>query len=255
MYYEEHGAGEPLLLIRGLGRSLRYWEPALPSFARHFKTIVFDNRGVGRTQAPLGFYSTQQMAADTAALLEALGLDRAHVFGISLGGMIAQELALRHRPRVRRLILAATRAGGTRSTPTPRSTIARLARATAAPSHESNRIHAELTLSAAYLADHPEIVGKWCDWAAADPNKKRGRVGQVAAAASHDAWDRLPHLKAQTLVVTGDQDLMIPAVNSEQLADLIPGARLRTLRGAAHDLSTERPEELSNLVRDFLERA
>lgn len=255
MYYEEHGEGEPLVLIRGLGRSIRYWEPALPAFCAHFRTIVFDNRGVGRTDSPFGLYSTQQMAGDTAALMQAIGLERAHVFGISLGGMIAQELALRHRSRVRRLVLAATRPGGSVSLPTPRSTVRRLARAATLPLSRANQVHAELTLSPSFVRENDWIVPKWDAWAQADPNKKRGRVGQVAAATGHDAWERLPHLKAQTLVVTGDLDLMIPKENSSLLAERIPGARLRTLRGAAHDLSTERPEELADLVADFLERA
>jgi 3-oxoadipate enol-lactonase len=255
MYYEEHGSGEPLLLIRGLGRSCRYWEPALPAFSSHFRTIVFDNRGVGRTDSPLGLYTTQQMAADAAGLLAAIGLERAHVYGVSLGGMIAQEFALRHRARVRRLVLASTRSGGRHSLPTPKSSLAQLARGATLPLNEANQIQAELTLTADFVAANPQIVESWNRWAAADPNRKRGQIGQVSAATRHDAWDRLPHLKPQTLVVTGDLDLMIPAENSDLLAGRIPDARLRILRGGAHDLSTERPEDLVDLVRDFLERA
>ena len=108
LYYEEHGAGDPLLLVMGLGADSTAWMFQVPDFARHYRTIVFDNRGVGRSAKPPGPYSIAQMADDTAGLLDTSGVERCHVVGVSMGGMIAQELALRHPARVRGLVLACT---------------------------------------------------------------------------------------------------------------------------------------------------
>src|SRR4029077_21119 len=108
MYYEEHGSGDPLLLVMGLAADSTAWMFQLPDFARHYRTIVFDNRGVGRSSKPAGPYTIHQMADDAAGLLDALDVRRAHVVGVSMGGMIAQELALRHPARVRGLVLGCT---------------------------------------------------------------------------------------------------------------------------------------------------
>src|SRR5712691_9994017 len=112
IYWEEHGSGDPLLLIMGLGASLEAWDRIAPTLATRYRTILFDNRGVGRSDVPSGPYSLEMMADDAAAVLDAAGVEAAHVFGASMGGMIAQELALRHRARVRRLILGCTSCGG-----------------------------------------------------------------------------------------------------------------------------------------------
>ena len=112
LYWEEHGAGDPLLLIMGLGASLEAWDRIAPALAKKYRTILFDNRGVGRSDVPPGPYSLETMADDAAAVLDAADVPSAHVMGISMGGMIAQELALRHPRRVRKLILGCTSCGG-----------------------------------------------------------------------------------------------------------------------------------------------
>src|SRR5580658_10137848 len=117
IFWEEAGAGEPLLLIMGLGYSHEMWHRTLPVVSAHYRTILFDNRGVGKSDVPQGAYSVAQMAADAAAVLDAAGIARAHVFGISMGGMIAQEFALNYPERVNRLVLGCTACGGPHSIP------------------------------------------------------------------------------------------------------------------------------------------
>src|ERR1044072_1532546 len=131
LYWETHGTGDPLLLIMGLGVTLEGWNRLGPALAQHYQTILFDNRGTGRSDTPPGPYSIPDMAADAAAVLDAAAIDRAHVFGISMGGMIAQEFALRYPDRVRSLILGCTACGGRDSVPAQPDVVAALgARAT-----------------------------------------------------------------------------------------------------------------------------
>jgi 3-oxoadipate enol-lactonase len=254
MYYEVHGRGEPLLLIRGFTRSLRFWGPFLEEMARGWRVIVFDNRGVGRSDAPLGPYTIRQMAGDARALLDHLQIERAQVFGVSMGGMIAQELALLHRERVGRLVLGATTPGGRHAARVPPEQIWRAARAMTLPPREAVSMSAQMTLSAGFLASHPEIVDTWAALLAQDPQRRRGFLGQAAAVLRHDTWDRLPHLRAPTLVLVGDQDALVPPANAELLAARIPEARLRVLKGVGHDLTTEAAQKCQLLVSDFLER-
>src|SRR5512140_3823371 len=120
IYWEEHGTGDPLLLIMGLGATLEWWRRLMPALTPRYRTIVYDNRGVGRSDVPPGPYAIPQMADDGAAVMEAAGIASAHVFGASMGGMIAQELALNHAARVRSLILGCTACGGTQVVPASR---------------------------------------------------------------------------------------------------------------------------------------
>ena len=123
IHYEEYGAGEPLLLIAGLGANVCDWAPQIPTLTQHYRVIAFDNRGAGRSDKPDGTYTISQLASDTAGLMNALGIDSAHVLGHSMGGFVAQELALSHPQRLRSLVLSAATCGGTRSVPPPPSSM------------------------------------------------------------------------------------------------------------------------------------
>ena len=250
LYFELGGPehAPPLVLIRGLGRSSSYWLEFRRILERERRVLVLDNRGVGRSDAPSLPWATSDMADDVALVLRASGVERADVFGISLGGMIAQELALRHPHRVDRLVLACTTPGGRPARPTPRLAALMLARAAVKPIEESLRATAPLVLSDEALARRPELVDIWIAIATSEPRSRRGFIGQLLAAARHDAWDRLPFVESETLVVTGDADRLIPHENSALLAERIPRASLRTLRGAGHDFPTERPDETARLV-------
>lgn len=256
LYYEVHGDAQstPLLLIRGFTRSLRFWGELTERLAERRRVVVFDNRGVGRSDAPLGSYSVPQMAHDAAALLDHLGMERAHVFGMSMGGMIAQELALLHRDRVARLILGASSPGGRQAARLPKEQIMKLARSITLPRRQAVELSARMTLSARYLERHPEVIDTWEGYLSQDRPRKRGMLGQAAAVLRHDCWERLPHLRAQTLVLVGDADALVPPQNSHLLAERIPQAKLRILKGAGHDLTTEAPSKCALYILDFLER-
>lgn len=250
IYYEVSGpiGAPPIVLIRGLARSSSYWLEMRAMLERERRVLVLDNRGVGRSDTPSRPWATADMADDVALVLRASGIERAHVFGISLGGMIAQELALRHPHRVDRLVLACTTPGGHAAFRTPAKAALALVRAAAMPLADGIRSTARFVLSEEALARRPEIVDVWVAIAESEPRSRAGLVFQLLAAARHDAWDRLPFLRHDTLVVTGDADRLIPSENSMLLAKRIPRARLHTLRGAGHDFPTERPEETARLV-------
>jgi pimeloyl-ACP methyl ester carboxylesterase len=194
------------------------------------------------------------MACDALALLDHLGLERAHVFGMSMGGMIAQELALLHQERVARLVLGASSAGGRQSARLPKAQIMKLARSITLPRRQAVELSAQMTLSSRYLDKHPEVIDTWEGYLAQDQQRRRGMLGQAAAVLRHDCWARLPHLRAQTLVLVGDADTLVPPQNSHILAERIPSSRLRILKGVGHDLTTEAPSKCALYILDFLER-
>lgn len=252
LYYELSGVphAPPLVLIRGLARSSSYWLEVRQLLERERRVLVLDNRGVGRSDTPSLPWGTDDMADDVALVLRASGVERADVFGISLGGMIAQELALRHPHRVARLVLACTTPGGRKARPTPRRAALALARAAVMPFEAGVRATARLVLSDEALARRPELVDVWVAIAASEPRSRAGFIGQLLAAARHDTWERLRFIEHETLMVTGDADRLIPMENSALLAERIPRASLRTMRGAGHDFPTERPDETARLILD-----
>jgi pimeloyl-ACP methyl ester carboxylesterase len=237
-----------LVMIRGLARSASYWEPLVTRLAPHLCLLLFDNRGTGRSDATWGRYTTQQIAADTARVMDAAGVRRAHVFGMSLGGMIAQELALAHGERVDRLILGCTTPGGPRARPS--SVEARLGMLEAAFGRPE-RFFRMLVSDASWRA-HPEIRRRWLEITRSERAPLRGLLGQLAAALRHDAGDRLAHIKSPTLVITGDDDIVIPPENSRLLAAAIPNATLTMLSGARHDFATDSPDDTARAILSFL---
>ncbi len=264
LYYEEHGTGEPLLLIMGLAADSMAWMFQLPAFAERYRTIVFDNRGVGRSGKPKGPYTIAAMADDTAGLLKAIGVDRAHVVGVSMGGMIAQELALRHPERVRGLVLACTfpeadedvkrnretslaQLGGTIG----RDGVATLNLAAVDPMMIFSTLLPRVfspTFIQNQLASLMQLFGGALQWGFS----VEAIMAQVEAVMSHNSTERLRDIKAPTLVITGDADLLIPPANSDVIADEIPGARLVKVPGGTHGFNFETPELFNREVLNFL---
>ena len=264
LYYEETGSGDPLLLIMGLATDCTAWLFQVPDFADQYRTISFDNRGVGRSAKPAGSYTIHRMADDAAAILDTLEIECAHVVGVSMGGMIAQELALRHPQRVRGLVLACTY-------PEPDEDVERQREfgiqqfggsVTAAG---ETRIDVS-TLDPMMFLQH--LLPRVFNQSFIDKELPRimqlfsgalqwgfsmeAILGQIDAVMGHRTTDRLHGITAPTLVITGDADLLIPPANSDILARNIPGAKLVKVPGGSHAFNFETPEIFNREVLDFL---
>jgi pimeloyl-ACP methyl ester carboxylesterase len=250
VYYEIRGrAGPPIVMVRGFASSIRSWNGVDHDLAADHVTVALDNRGIGRSSSPSGTYSVAVMAEDVLAVLNDAGVDSAHVMGTSLGGMIAQELALRHPRRVRSLTLAATTAGKKRGmTLRPKSVLV-IAAASLMPAPLRSRLTALATLSAAARRTRPALVDYRTGVLRRNPTPLCGLIGQAFAIFGHRAGERLARINVPTLVIHGDADNLIDHQHAEHLAELIPTAQLESWRGVGHDLATEAPARLADSVR------
>ena len=251
--WERHGAGEPLLLIHGLGYARWGWEPVLPGLTERFDVIFFDNRGIGESDAPPGPYTVAEMADDAVQVLDEAGIERAHVVGTSLGGMIAQELALSHPERVDRLVLACTTPGGARAYPMPQQTLGLLAQAATLEPAVALRRFVENALAARTVEEHPEIVERILEHRLATAQDPIAWAAQAAAGAAFDAYDRLGGLTAPTLVQSGTEDVVVDPRNSFLLTELVPDCDDAHFPGCGHLFFWEEPEGFVHSVTSFLE--
>lgn len=249
--YELLGDGPPLLLIQGLGYGGRGWGPVLEPLAEHFTVIVFDNRGFGASDAPAGPYSVRELAEDARAVLDAAGFEGApaHVVGASLGGMVAQELALAYPERVDRLVLACTTPGGDAAFPMPARTVSLMLEAPAMPPEVALR---RFAVNAVGPGGSEELVERIVAYRTSNPPDPAGWQSQAAAGAMHDALDRLEGIEAPTLVIHGTEDAVVDPRNADLLAERIPGARVERLPGCGHLPFWEEPEMFASLIREFL---
>ena len=250
-HFLQRGEGEPLLLIMGMsGNHLHWGEPFLELLERDFAVTVYDNRGVGKSARMVEPFTIADLADDAAGLLDALGLESAHVLGISMGGMIAQELALRHPERIRTLTLGCTYCGGQGSALTSQDVWQRLADGMMSGDRErALRTGYEANVSRAY-ADQEGTYETWREVMSQMPAAVKVIMAQVQAIGGHDTSERLKDVAAPTLVVHGDEDEMLPVANGRMVAERIPGARLEILEGVGHMFFWEQPERSAQLVRE-----
>ncbi len=242
--------GPPILLIRGLSRSSSYWLGLRPLLEKDHRVVVLDNRGVGQSSAVRPGFTVQDMADDCAAVLRQIGA--CHVFGISLGGMVAQHLALRHPAFVRTLTLAATTFGGRERKPVPPWVIASFLRTATMSTEQMMRFTAPITLDPDFVRARPDVVDAWVKIALGEPRNGWALLGQLLAAARHDASKDVSSLKMPVMIVVGDRDRLIPPENSTQLHQRIPGSEMVTLPGLAHDFPTEAPEKVADVIASFV---
>jgi len=250
IYYEIHGTGpQTLTLIRGLGADLRTWFPQVPEFSKHFQTIVFDNRGAGRTDKPDGPYSTEQMAEDVNGLLDALSIRRTAMLGVSMGGMIAQEFAIQHPEKLSCLILGCTSFGGPESIPPPKEIWKALL---AGPADEQTRmLQQQAMFSDDTIANNRGVIEEYLAARSQFPIPPHALALQADAIVKHDAANSVAKIKTPTLVMTGKDDRLIPPENSRLIAARIPGAILAELPGG-HLFMCEHPSDFNRAVIEFV---
>lgn len=256
IYHETHGTGKALVLISGIGYPLWQWRRMVPYLAAHFQVITFDNRGVGMTDKPAGPYSAQMLAADTAGLLDSLKIEKAAIMGHSMGGFIAQAMALDFPERVSELILCATNFGGPNHVPVTPEAMAVLSDVTSDP---LTRFTNGLKVSTApgWADAHPDIVKEWVEWRVANPLDVAAYQAQLAiglALTSEEATfeHKLPQISVPTLIIFGAHDKVVPPENAELLAKQIRGSQIAIIPVAGHFFPIEVPEAASQFIIDFL---
>ncbi len=255
IFYETHGAGKPLVLISGLGYALWQWHRMVPFLVEHFQVITFDNRGVGQSDKPAGPYSAQMLAADTAGLLDALGIKKAIVMGHSMGGFIAQAMALDFPQKVEKLILCSTNFGGPHHIPVTAEAMKVLSDVT---SDALTRFKNGLVVSTApgWAEKNPEMIEKWIKWRVANPIDPAPYQAQLAIglalmpeAAAFET--KLPRLNVPTLILFGAHDKVVPPANASLLAEKIAGSKAVIFPDAGHFFPIEIPEAASRVVIEF----
>jgi 3-oxoadipate enol-lactonase len=250
--YDVRGRGSPLLLIQGVGVGRWGWEPVANRLARRFQVITIDNRGIGASDAPPGHYSTRMMADDILAVLDDAGVQHASVLGTSLGGMIAQELALAHPERVDKLVLVATIPGGPRSRPMPLPTTYLFAWAPLMTSRAKLHQFVHTTLGPMTLRRRPKVARRLTARKLAHPQSESAWRAQTEAGMLFNPLGRQRRITQPTLVVQGTADQVVNPDNAGMLAGLVPNARVELFDGAGHLLYWEQPQRFVRAVTDFL---
>ena len=254
VYYEIHGKGDPLVLIMGLRRNAEWWYCQIPALSEHFKVIAFDNRGAGRSDKPRMDYSIRLSADDTAALLEALGIKRAHVLGISMGGYIAQELAINYPDKVRSLILGCTSCGGERAVLMSQERMKDFEAVDGLTPEQILRKNMDIYFSDEFIQEHPEKIKEFMEISFRYPQPAEFFERQFAACLKHDTVDRLRLISVPTLIMAGEDDPLVPSENSRILKDLMPVAELFLFPGCRHCFFIEASEEFNQRAVAFFSR-
>ncbi|KAF0191909.1 MAG: alpha/beta hydrolase, partial [bacterium] len=252
IYYEVYGQGEPLILIPGFATGLWIWYHQIPIFSKSYKTIVFDNRGVGRSTRAIYPYSMQMMADDVANLMDLLKIKKANILGASMGGFIAQEFALKYPEKTINLILCCTSFGGKNHVPPSTKTLLAMSSFQDPNSEERVRKNLQFAFAQDFQESSEKEMEKIVNLRLANPIITSAYLSQLQAAITFDIERQLANLEIPTLIVTGDKDLMVPPENSYNLAKTIPNSKLAVVDGIGHSVFIESPIVFNQLVNDFL---
>ena len=255
LYYETYGEGIPLVLIMGLRRNLSWWYRQIPALSQHFHVIAFDNRGAGRSDKPVMDYSIALFADDTAGLMEALGIQNAHILGISMGGYIAQELALRHPDKVKSLLLGCTSCGGCRTVAMSGERLKKFMANKGLSPEEILRKDMDIYFSDGFIQDHPAEVEEFIEISLRHYQPADAFFRQFTACQRHDTADRLSRVKVPVSIAVGDDDPLVPSVNSTILKEIIPGAELFFFPGCRHCFFIEAAETFNRKAIQFFNAA
>jgi 3-oxoadipate enol-lactonase len=253
LHYEIEGQGHPLLLIMGLGAPAAAWDPIfIQEMTKTHKVVTYDNRGTGLSEKPDIPYSIAMFASDAVGLLDALDISRAHVFGVSMGGMIAQETAIHYPQRVASLILGCTTPGGKRAVPAPPQSLKALEGRAGQTPEEAARAGWKLSFSEGFIREHRDELEAHLPRVLAHVTPRFAYERHFQATMTLRVFKQLKEVKAPTLVATGRDDVLIPAANSEILAREIPGAELAIFDDAGHGFITSAREPFLRVLREFL---
>jgi pimeloyl-ACP methyl ester carboxylesterase len=249
VYYEVKGKGYPLVMINGLGGNLDHWDPRLvEGLSKNFKLVLSDNRGTGRTDISNKEYTMKLFADDTTGLMNGLGISKAHVLGLSMGGMIAQELAINYPERVSKLILCSTRCGSSKSVQSSQ----RVPETPIDPSKmspEEYRKALTIICTDDFIEENPDFVRLMAQKRLIHPTSKEAYMRQLNAIVKFDTFERLHQIETPTLVLHGKKDVLIHPKNAIILTEAIPNARLVFFEKSAHALA----EEISEVIRNITE--
>jgi pimeloyl-ACP methyl ester carboxylesterase len=243
IYYEVRGEGFPLVMIHGLAASLDWWGNELglvEELSKRFMTVMFDNRGAGRTDVSDRRYTIRLFADDTAGLMDALGIPRAHVLGLSMGGRIAQELALDYPQKVEKLVLCSASCGGKESVRASEDVMRMLA------AEKSAILRAALTED--FVKKNPDLVELMRQRGLKAPISDDAYRRQLRASLESDTYGRLSHIKAPTLILAGRKDILMAPENGSIMAQAIPNAKLVYLENSGHMLVEDMDEVISSVI-------
>jgi 3-oxoadipate enol-lactonase len=255
LHYDIQGQGQPLLLIMGLGAPAIAWDPAfVQEMTNSHQVITYDNRGTGLSDKPDEPYSIALFASDAVSLLDTLNIPRTHVFGVSMGGMIAQELAIHYPQRVASLTLGCTTPGGRHAVPAPQESLTALQGRAGMTPEEAGREGWKLSFSEEFIRAHRSELEAHLQRTLAHVTPRFAFERHYQATMTLRVYKQLKDITAPTLVVTGRDDVLIPAANSEILAREIPGAELHIFDNAGHGFMTSAREPLLRVFKEFLSR-
>ena len=254
MYYEIHGDGFPLVMIMGFSANVDWWTPeVIEAYSQHFKTIVFDNRGAGRTDKPEIDYSIKMMADDTAGLMDALNIERAHILGVSMGGSIAQELVLNYPEKVEKLVLGCTTCGGSKQIMPKMDVLEQMSSSLKDLTPEKvTQDVMPLLFTEDFIKNNPEFIESYTKQLLISVIPPDAYQRQLNALMGFNSYRRLKKIQVPTLIIHGKKDFLNPVENAEILAEQIPGAKLILLDNAAHSYNQPDPNKSINATLEFL---